>query len=91
MIIKKSLCSLKKHHHYDDTVYKGIRGIRNLFGENGDDYYEPIKTKSAFNDNYIEYESRGDKNLLLKEYLYMIIPYLRDMINDHKAPMKLRV
>ena len=91
MIIKKSLCSLKKHYHYDDTVYKGIRGIRNLFGENDDDYYEPIKTKSAFNDNYIEYESRGDKNLLLKEYLYMIIPYLRDMINDHKAPMKLRV
>ena len=26
------------------------------------DYYKPIKTKSAFNDNYIEYESKGDKD-----------------------------
>ena len=35
--------------------------IENLFGEfNNEDYYEPIKTKDAFNNNYIEYESRGD-------------------------------
>ena len=51
------------------------------------DYYKPIKTKSAFNGNYIEYESKGDKdkNLSPKEYLDMIRPYLRDMINDHKT------
>ena len=46
-----------------------------------------MKTKSAFNGNYIEYESKGDKdkNLLPKEYLDMIRPYLSDMINDHKS------
>ena len=35
------------------------------------DYYEPIKTKSAFNGNYIEYESNGDKdkNFSTKKYL----------------------
>ena len=33
----------------------------------------------------------NDKNLSLKEYLYMIIPYLRDIINDHKTPKKLKV
>ena len=51
------------------------------------DYYKPIKTKSAFNGNYIEYESKGDKdkNLLPIEYFDMIRPYLRDMINDHKT------
>ena len=59
-----------------------------MFGEfNDEDYYEPIKTKDAFNNNYIEYESRGDKdkNLSLKQYLNVITPYLRDMINNHKT------
>ena len=53
-------------------------------------YYKPIKTKSAFNGNYIEYESKGDKkrNLLPKEYLDIIRPYLSDMINDHKTQSK---
>ena len=52
-----------------------------------------MRTKSTFNGNYIEYESKGDKdkNLLHKEYFYMIIPYLRDMINDHKTPKNLKV
>ena len=49
-------------------------------------YYKPIKTKSAFNNNYVEYESRGDKNknLSLEDYLDTIRPFLRDMINIHK-------
>ena len=46
-----------------------------------------MKTKSAFNGNYIEYESKGDKdkNLSPKKYLDMISPYLSNMINDHKT------
>ena len=53
-----------------------------------EDYYKPIKTKSTFNNNYIEYESRGDKdkNVLPEDYLDIIRAYLRDMINNHKAP-----
>ena len=37
-----------------------------------------------WNNNYIEYESNGDrnKNLSLKEYLNKIKPYLRDLIID---------
>ena len=89
--LKKSLLSLKKYHYYDDAEYKGIRDIRNLFGEIDEDYYKPIKTKSVFNGNLIEYESRGDKNLSIKKYLDMIRPYLHDMINDHKTPMRSRV
>ena len=51
-----------------------------------EDYYNLIKTNDAFSSNYIEYESKGDRNktLWIKEYLNMIIPYLRDIINDHK-------
>ena len=50
-----------------------------------------MKTKSAFNNNYIEYESRGDKNknLQLEDYLDIIRPYLRDIINNRKALIKL--
>ena len=49
--------------------------------------YKPIKTNDAFNSNYIEYESKGDKNKTLsnREYLNMIRPYSRDIIKDHKT------
>ena len=52
-----------------------------------EDYHKPIKTKDAFNSNYIEHESKGDKNktLSIKEYLHMTRPYLRDIINDNKT------
>ena len=51
------------------------------------DYYKPILVKISFKGNCKKYESRGDgnKNLSVKQYLYMITPYLRDMIDDHKA------
>ena len=60
--------------------------------EIGKDYYKTIKTEYPFNNNYVECESRGDKdkNLSPKEYFNKIIPYLRDMINNHKAPIKLK-
>ena len=50
------------------------------------DHYEPKETVSDFNNNYIEYESIGDKDkaLLLKDYLDVIRPYLSHMINNHK-------
>ena len=88
--LKENLNKLKRYRYniVDNIDYKGIREIENLFNEiNGEDYYEPIKSNHAFDDDYIEYESRRDKdnNLLLAEYLNMIRPYLRDMIDNHKA------
>ena len=63
-----------------------------MFDEINEDYYKPAKTKGAFNDNYTEYESRGDKDkkLAVKEYLFMIKPYLRDVIHSHKVSIKLK-
>ena len=49
-----------------------------------EDFYKPIIVTSAFNNNYIQYEIKGDKILTIEEYLSMIESHLVDMINDHK-------
>ena len=58
-----------------------------------EDYYEPIITKDAFNNNYIQYESKGDKGkyLSIKKYLDMIKPHLSDIINNHKTHGESRI
>ena len=86
--LEKNLSKLNKYYDYDDIEYKGIRDVGNLFDLSIDeDYYKPIVTNDAFNRNYIEYESKGDKekNLSIEEYLNMTRPYLSDKINDHKT------
>ena len=92
--MKESLNISKKHRDRDndDPDYKRLRRIENLFNKIDEDYYKPKKTKSAFNDNYIEYERRGnkDKNLSPEKYLDMIRPYLKHMTNSHKAPIQLK-
>ena len=76
-----------QYNNNDDLDYKGIRQIENLFNKINEDYYKPTKTNGAFNDNYMEYESRGDKdrNLSPEDYLNTIRPYLSDMIDNHKV------
>ena len=56
--LEKSLSRLRKYYDYNDTGYRGIRDIRNLFNGIDEGYYKPVRTKSAFNSNYIEYESK---------------------------------
>ena len=50
----------------------------------GKDYYKPILVKSGYNNNYIRYESKGDKILTVKEYLALIEQYLKELINYYK-------
>ena len=59
----------------------------NLFKQEGEDHYKPVRTGNAFSSNYIEYKSNGDKGeiLSLKDFLNVIRPYLSHMINDHKT------
>ena len=78
----------------DDDEYRKIGSIRTLFKELDRDYYKPIRTDAGFagrNDNYIEYTSKADRyeNLSPKEYLNVIRPYLRKLINDRKPIMEL--
>ena len=55
-----------------------IRDVRNLFDLSIDkDYYKPIITNLSFNNSYIEYENKGDKDktLSINKYLYKIRSY----------------
>ena len=62
-----------------------MKNIKNLFKLSIDkDYYKPILVKSGYNNNYIQYQSKGDKILTLKEYLDLIETYLRKLINYYK-------
>ena len=86
--LEENLSKTKTYYDYDDTEYRGIRNVVDLFDLSVDeDYYEPIIARSAFDDNYIQYESKGDKGkyLSIKKYLKMIKPYLSDLINNHKT------
>ena len=49
-----------------------------------EDYYKSVMINSAFNDDYIEYESNDDKDKILsvKEYLDMIKQYSINIINN---------
>ena len=55
------------------------------------DYYKPTLVKSSYNNNYIQYESKGDKILTVKEYLGLIESYLADMINDYKSKSEWKI
>ena len=49
-----------------------------------EEHYKPKRVGNFWNNNYIEYESNGDrnKNLSLEEHLDKIKSYLRDIITD---------
>ena len=49
-----------------------------------EDYYKPKLVKSGYNNNYIRYESKGDKILTIKEYIALVEQYLRELINYYK-------
>ena len=64
--LDKKLHKLDKYNRDDDFKYKGIKNIQDLFKLSTDkDYYEPILVKSGYNNNYIQYEGKGDKILTL--------------------------
>ena len=64
--LENNLSKLKKYYGYDDTECKGIRDANNVLNFSIDEvYYKPIITNSAFNSNYAEYESKGDKDKIL--------------------------
>ena len=58
-----------------------------------EDYYKPIITNGAFNNSYIQYESKGNKDKILttSKYLDMIRPYLSDIVNDLKIQGEWRI
>ena len=75
----------KKFLEFDDNDndddFIGIENVQDLFKIS---IYKPTIVKSGYNNNYIEYRSEGDKLLTIEEYLNLIEPYLRELINNHK-------
>ena len=83
--LNKKILKLEKYHDHDDYEYRGIKNIKDLFKLSIDkNYYKPILVKSDYNGNYIQYESKGDKILTLKEYPTLIENYLTKLINYYK-------
>ena len=77
--LDKRMLSLDKYNDDDDY------DIEYLFKISiNKDYYKPKLNKSGYNHNYIEYRSEGDKLLTIEEYLDLIKPYLKELINDNK-------
>ena len=65
-----------------------LRYINNFFEHEKEEenYYKPVRVSNFWSNNYIEYESNGDRNktLSVEEYLNKIRPYLKDIINNLK-------
>ena len=49
-----------------------------------EDYYKPVLLKGGYNNNYVQYESKGDRILGIHEYLAFIEKYLRELIKHYK-------
>ena len=66
-----------------ENLFNGNLLSRVALNKIDQDYYKSIKTKSAFNNNYIEYESKDEKNKNLspKEYPDIIKFQLAMQIN----------
>ena len=60
-----------------------LRDIRNIFKHEKADYYKPVRINNFWNNNYIEYKTKGDrKTPSVKKYLHKIRPYLKDIMNN---------
>ena len=94
--LDKKILELDEYYNDDDDdfEFKGIENVQDLFKIlTIDEYlalmlkiiYEPTLVKSGYNNNYIEYRSEGNEIFTFEEYLDLIEPYLRELINDYKS------
>ena len=72
-----------------------LRDIKNLFehDEEEENCYKPESVSNFQSNNYIEYESNGDRNKTLPgvEYLNKSRPYLKDLINNLRKSGKWKI
>lgn len=57
-----------------------IGNITHLFKKKNEDYYEPYKMQTAFNNNYVEYMGNGNDDLSVAQYLHETRLYLTNFI-----------
>ena len=80
--LDKKILKLDEDYDDDDFEFRGIENVQDLFKIL---IYKPKLIKSGYNNNYIQYESKGDNILTVEEYLALIEPYLIDLINYCKS------
>ena len=85
-IIKNIKNLFRQQKEIKAIKYRILRDIKNLFEHEEENYYKPVRVSNFWSNNYIEYESNGDRNktLSVEEYLNKIRPYLKDIINNLK-------
>ena len=79
--LDKKILKLDEYYDADDFEFRGIENVQDLFKIL---IYKPTLLKSGYNNNYIQYESKGDNILTVEEYLALTEPYLRELINYYK-------
>ena len=88
--ITKSIRNIFKIKKGNEAIIDGIiRDVATIFKQQEEkDYYKPRRIGSFWNNNYIQYESRGDRNesLSVKEYLDKVKLFLRDIIINLQIP-----
>ena len=91
--LDKKILKLDRYaQDYDDSEYKGVKDVRDLFKLSvNEDYYKPKLTKSGYDNNYTQYESKGDRILSIQEYFALIEKYLRELINQYKNEGKWKI
>ena len=87
-MLKKDIRKLRQEKETKSIKDRILRDIKNLFEHEREEenYYKPVTVSNFWSNNYIEYESNGDRNktLSVEEYLNKIRPYLKDIINNLK-------
>ena len=86
--LDKKILKLDEYYNDDEFEFIGIENVQDLFKIL---IYKPTIVKSGYNNNYIQYKSEGDKILTVKEYLALIEPYLRELINDSKSKAEWKI
>ena len=81
--LDKKFLEFDEYYNDNDSNdrFIGTENVQDLFKIS---IYKPTIVKSGYDNNYIEYRSEGDKLLTIEEYLNLIEPYLRELINNHK-------
>ena len=86
--LDKKILKLDEYYDNDDFEFGGIENVQDLFKIL---IYKPTSVKSGYNNNNIQYGSEGDKILTDEEYLALIEPYLRELINDYKSKSEWKI
>ena len=64
--LDEKIRKLDKYYRDDDFEFRGIRNIQDFFKSSiNEDFYKPTLVKSGYSSNYIQYESKGDKILMV--------------------------